>query len=172
MTHFWKYLLVFVACILSQVFLLDNIQLLGFVMPYAYPLFILILPTNLSRPWLYIFGFLLGLSIDLFAATLCLHAAATTLLAFLRGSVINFATPQQQLQKTQLPILRTMGVAWTLRYTTVLILAHHTLLHLLAQAPVYVSPWLTALRIGVNTILSVVVILLVEFFIYPPNTNR
>ena len=119
MTHFWKYLLVFVACILSQVFLLDNIQLLGFVMPYAYPLFILILPTNLSRPWLYIFGFLLGLSIDLFAATLCLHAAATTLLAFLRGPVINFATPQQQLQKTQLPILRTMGVAWTLRYTTV-----------------------------------------------------
>ena len=56
MNHFWKYLSVFVACILTQVFLLDNIQLWGLVMPYAYPLFILILPTHLSRPWLYVLG--------------------------------------------------------------------------------------------------------------------
>ena len=172
MNHFWKYLSVFVACILTQVFLLDNIQLWGLVMPYAYPLFILILPTHLSRPWLYVLGFLLGLSIDLFSATLCLHASATTFLAFLRDPVIRFATPQQQLQKTQLPILRVMGWAWTLRYTLILILAHHALLHLLAQAPVFVAPWFTAVRIVLNTVVSVVVILLVEFFIYPPNPNR
>ncbi len=172
MSNFGKYLLIFVVAILTQVLLLDNIQLLGFVMPYAYPLVILLLPINLSRHWLYVFGFLLGLSIDLFAGTLCLHAAATTLLAFLRAPVIRLTTPQQQLQKSQLPILRTMGLFWTARYTVLLLLAHHTLLHLLAEAPVYTNPWLTLLRILSNTILSSFVILLVEFFIYPPNTNR
>lgn len=172
MSNFGKYLLIFVVAILTQVFLLDNIQLLGFVMPYAYPLAILLLPINLSRHWLYVFGFLLGFCIDLFAGTLCLHAAATTLLAFLREPVVRITTPQQQLQKSQLPILRTMGWVWTARYTGLLLLAHHTLLHLLAEAPVYTNPWLTLLRILSNTLLSSLVILLVEFFIYPPNTNR
>ena len=81
MNKFWQYLLLFVGCVLAQVFIFDNIQLWGFIVPYVYLLYILVLPNNISRPFLYVLGFLLGLSVDLFSSTLCLHAAATTFMA-------------------------------------------------------------------------------------------
>ena len=97
MNKFWQYYLFFVVCVLAQVLLFDNIPLWGFVQPYPYLLFILVLPTNITRPWLYVLAFLLGLTIDLFASTLCLHAAATTFMAFLRQPLIVLTTSHARL---------------------------------------------------------------------------
>ena len=168
MSKFWQYFLLFVGCVLAQVFVFDNIQLWGFIEPYIYLLFLLILPNNVSRPFLYILGFLLGLSVDLFSSTLCLHAAATIFMAFLRAPLISFTTSQQQLQKTPLPILRAMGFAWTARFIVLLVFAHHLLLHFLSTAPVFTTPWLTLLRVIANTLVTSLILLIAEFFIYPP----
>ena len=168
MNKFWQYFLLFAGCVLAQVFVFDNIQLLGFIVPYIYLLFLLLVPNNISRPFLYILGFLLGLSVDLFSSTLCLHAAATTFVAFLSTPLITFTTTQQQLVKTPLPILRSMGFAWTARFIGILVFAHHTLLHFLSTAPVFATPWLTLLRIVANTLVTGLVLLIAEFFIYPP----
>jgi putative transmembrane protein len=168
MSKFWQYALLFLGCVLAQVFIFDNIQLWGFVVPYIYVLFILVLPNNISRPFLYVLGFLLGLSVDLFSSTLCLHAAATTFMAFLRAPLISFTTTQQQLLKTPFPVLRAMGFAWTARLIIILVLAHHLLLHFLSSAPVFATPWFTLLRVVGNVFVSSVVLLIAEFFIYPP----
>ena len=171
MNKFWQYFLFFVVCVLAQVLLFDNIPLWGFVQPYPYLLFILVLPTNITRPWLYVLAFLLGLTIDLFASTLCLHAAATTFMAFLRQPLIVLTTSQRQLLKSPFPLLRTQGFLWTLRYTLLLVLAHHLLMHYLALTPVFAIPWLTLLRVVANTVVTGSVILIIEFFIYAPNES-
>lgn len=171
MNKFWQYAVLFTGCVLAQVIVFDNIQLWGYVVPYLYLLFILVLPNQVSRPVLYLLGFLLGLSVDLFSSTLCLHAAATTFMAFLRSPLISFTTPQQQLLKASQPILRNMGVGWTVRFVSVLVLAHHTLLHFLSTAPVFATPWLTLLRIVANTVITTLVLLIAEFFIYPPRNG-
>ena len=56
----------FVLLILIQVFLLDNIQFLGYVTPMIYILFILSLPVRFHRGALLILAFGMGLIIDMF----------------------------------------------------------------------------------------------------------
>jgi rod shape-determining protein MreD len=54
---------------LFQVFILNNIQLSGFVNPYFYVLFILLLPFEIPGWLLLSLGFVLGLTIDVFSNT-------------------------------------------------------------------------------------------------------
>ncbi len=169
MSKSWKFVLLFIGVLLAQLFVFDNIELWHFVVPYVYIIFILVLPINTTRPFLYLLGFFLGLSIDILSSTLCLHAAATTFMAFLRAPLISLFTTQQQLQKTTLPLLRVMGFSWTLRYTLILVLAHHSLLHTLASAPLFTAPWQIVLRILLNTLITSLVLLIIELFMYPPS---
>jgi len=68
--------------ILFQVFVLNNIQVSGYINPYMYVLFILLLPFETPRWLLLISGFAIGISIDLFANTPGMHASATVFMAF------------------------------------------------------------------------------------------
>jgi hypothetical protein len=81
--------------ILVQVYVLNKIpHLHRFITPYIYYLFILWLPFSVSRQWLLIIGFLTGLSLDYFTMTPGLHAAACTLIAYVRPFIINILTPK------------------------------------------------------------------------------
>src|SRR5476649_733601 len=74
----------FVVLVFIQVFLLKNIALYNLATPYFYILFILLLPFETPNVLLFILAFLMGLTIDAFYDTPGLHAAACSLLAFVR----------------------------------------------------------------------------------------
>ena len=94
-----KYFGLFVLLVLLQEFFFSNIQLSGFINPYVYVLFVLMLPMKTPRWILLTTAFLLGLSVDLFADTLGFHTFATTLIAFVRPDVINFFTNRRFRQR-------------------------------------------------------------------------
>ena len=67
----------FFTVILLQVLLLDNVQLGGYLSPYFYVIFIILLPFESPKWLLLCLAFLLGLSVDLFNGTPGMHAAAS-----------------------------------------------------------------------------------------------
>jgi len=116
----------FIVLVLVQVLILNKIQLSGYINPYLYILFILLLPFNTPRWLLLLTGFILGLTIDLFSNPLGMHAAATVFIAFLRPWVINIISTEDETEQAYQPGIRTMGFTWFVSYSLILVLMHHT----------------------------------------------
>jgi len=115
----------FVFLVLLQVLILNNIQLSGFINPYLYVLFILLLPFETPKWALLVIAFLLGLSIDAFTDTIGMHASATVLMAFFRPYVLNIISPRDGYDAGTFPRLYYFGFTWFLKYSVILILIHH-----------------------------------------------
>lgn len=81
----------FVALIALQILIFNNINLFGYLNPYPYLLFVLLFPLNGNRNILLISSFFLGLTLDMFCNSGGIHAAAATVLAFLRPSLLRFS---------------------------------------------------------------------------------
>ena len=87
-----KYTFIFIALVLVQQFVFNNIELNTYMNPYVYVLFILILPFTLNKSLLLLLSFVLGATIDLLSGTLGLHSAACTLIGYLRPYVLSIFT--------------------------------------------------------------------------------
>ncbi len=81
----------FFILMLLQVIVLNHINLLGYVNPYAYVIFILLFPFDGNKTLLILLSFLLGLCIDLFSDSGGVHAAACVLIGFLRPILLKFS---------------------------------------------------------------------------------
>lgn len=123
----------FILFILVQVFILFKMPPLHrFIVPYLYYLYILWLPFSLSRVSLTFVGFVFGLSLDYFTKTPGLHAAACTLIAYVRPFVIGLLISQEGADKNYIaPSIVSMGWAPYATYVIVLTVLHHAYLVLL-----------------------------------------
>lgn len=81
----------FILLVLLQVFLLNNINLAGYINPYIYIMFIILYPSEGNQTVLIFLGFLLGLSIDIFEDSGGVHAAATTFVAYIRPLALKYS---------------------------------------------------------------------------------
>lgn len=115
----------FVVLVLAQVLLVDHIRLGGYVHPYIYLIFIMMLSVTMPKWQVLGLGFVLGFCVDMFTGTPGLHAGATTLMAFCRPAVLRLVSGHQKLENVQEPNLGQLGGAWFLRYVSCLVLVHH-----------------------------------------------
>ena len=115
----------FILLIPLQVLVLDNINLGGYVNPYLYVLFILMLPFEIAGWAMLLFSFMMGLGVDMFSGTPGMHAAASTLMAFLRPLVIRTVGVSRDLEPGLEPSIHSMGFAWFLTYSLILVFIHH-----------------------------------------------
>jgi rod shape-determining protein MreD len=111
MSELLKNIIRFILFILVQVFILSHMPPLHrFVTPYLYYLYILWLPFGLSRMSITFIGFLFGLCLDYFLKTPGLHAAACTLIAYVRPFVIGMLISQEGADKNYIaPSIVSMG---------------------------------------------------------------
>ena len=119
----------FIMLVLVQVFVLDNIQFMGYISPMIYVLFILSLPIRFPRGVLLIFAFLLGLTIDIFNNTMGIHAFATVFVAYVRPTVIKMSVSLEEMPNLT-PSFRTFGVANYVKYVVLIVLLHNIVLFL------------------------------------------
>lgn len=115
----------FVILVLFQVLVINHIRLGGYVHPYIYLIFIMLLPFNIPNWQLLVLGFTLGLTVDLFTGTPGLHAGATTLMAFCRPFIIRLISGNQKFDSIQEPSLSQLDGIWFLRYALFMVLIHH-----------------------------------------------
>ena len=115
----------FVVLVLFQVLVINHIRLGGYVHPYIYLTFILLLPFSMPKWQILVLGFAMGLTIDLFTGTPGLHAGATTLMAFCRPSIIKLVSGSLKFDNIQEPNLGQLDGMWFLRYVFCLVFIHH-----------------------------------------------
>jgi rod shape-determining protein MreD len=150
----------FAGLLLLQVLILNNVHIFGYATPFLYVYFILKLGSNTSRNELMLWAFLLGIAVDIFSDTPGMNAAATTLLAFLRPSLLHLFTPRDNLD-TIVPSFKSIGVASFLKYAIVGVLIHHLVL-LSLELFSFATLELLLLRVAACTLLTMLCILAVE----------
>ena len=156
MILFLQNILRFIVLILTQVFVLNNIRFIGFINPYIYILFILLLPVRFPRWLSLILGFITGLIIDSFTNTPGVHAAATVLIAYLRNPVINVFINLEE-GANPVPGFDTFGISSFVKYLISMVVIHHTAFFFLEAFNVE-TPGQTLLRILLNSIITLVLL--------------
>ncbi|HCC71478.1 MAG TPA: rod shape-determining protein MreD [Bacteroidales bacterium] len=120
-----KYTGLFILLLAIQVLLLNNIQFSGFVNPYIYILFIILLPFETPSWLILILSFSTGIVIDVTSGTLGLHTSATVLAGFARPYILNLVSPHEGYEQGDLPGIKTYGFRWFLTYVLILVTIHH-----------------------------------------------
>lgn len=117
----------FVGLILLQALILNNVHIGGYATPFLYIYFVLKLDSGISRNQLLLWGFLIGITVDLFSNTPGMNAAATVFLAFIRPVLLNLFIPRDN-QDNITPSFKSMGRAPFIKYLIVGVLVHHLIL--------------------------------------------
>jgi len=155
----------FLVVVMVQVMVMDNVMISGYMIPYVYLLFILLMPFE-TPLWIQLLsGFMLGLSIDLFENTLGMHTAATVLITFLRPYLLKLLAPRDGYEPETFPRVHYYGFYWFLKYTFVIVFIHHFLLFYLEvfQLKEFLS---NLLRVFLSSILSASTIVLSQYFVF------
>jgi len=155
----------FIIVVLFQVLVMDNVMLNGYMVPYVYLIFILLMPFE-TPPWVVLIsGFLLGLGIDLFEHTLGMHTAATVLIAFVRPYILGLLAPRDGYEPETFPRIHYYGFVWFFKYALIIVFIHHFVLFNLEvfKLKVFLS---TLLRVTLSTLLSTSTIVLSQYFVF------
>ena len=160
----------FIVLVIAQVLVINHIRLGGYVHPYIYLIFIMLMPINIPGWQLLLSGFGIGLTIDLFMGTLGMHAGATTMMAFLRPSIIKLVSGTQKFESIKEPNVNQLGFPWFVRYTICMVAVHNFTLfmfegfsfHLVGQA---------LLRILISVPVSVFLII-VMMYLFSSNKKK
>lgn len=158
-----KNIIRFVVLILIQVLVLNNMNLGGYMHPYIYVLFILLLPARINRSLLLIIAFITGLTIDYFANTLGLHASASVFMAYLRPGTINLFFRNYEFASEEEPGPKSIGFGGFSKYTFVLVFAHQLILFYL-EVLSFNNFFHTFTRVALSTILTTAIILISIMF--------
>lgn len=154
--------LIFFLLIFLQVFLLNNIQFSGYINPYVYLMFILLLPSEIPAWLLLMISFSTGMLIDIFSGSMGIHTSATLLIGFLRPYVLRIMSPRDGYD-TGNPSMAVNGFKWFLIYAMVMVLIHHTALFYL-EVFRFTDFFRTFLRVILSSVFSLTFILIFEFY--------
>ena len=154
----------FITLILVQVLILNQVQLNGFVNPYVYILFILLLPISTPKYLLLILSYLIGLIIDVFLNSLGVHAAASVLIAYLRPYIIR-AISNREDDRSDYPGLGQNTFRWFMSYVTIMVFFHHILLFYL-EVFSFSHFFITLGRALISSLFSIFIIVLSQFLVF------
>lgn len=153
----WLWIGVFI-----QALILNNVHIMGYATPFLYVYFILKLNADTSRHALLLWGFSLGLAVDIFSNTPGINAAATTLLALTRPAILNLFAPRDSAENFE-PGSKSMGIALFMRYIITGLFIHQTAL-LTLESFSFSHPQILLLKIISSILLTSLCVWAVERF--------
>ncbi len=166
-----KIILRFLVLIAVQVLVLNNIRLGGYINPYIYILFIMLLPVRIPKTLLLILSFALGLCVDIFSDTLGMHAAASVFLGFCRPGILRAIAPREGYEAEMSPSLREISVSWFVLYTSLMVLVHHLVLFYM-EVFRFNEFFSTLWRALLSSVATLVIILISQFLFTHPKSER
>lgn len=155
----------FIFLILLQVWVLNNIQFSGFINPYLYILFILLLPFQTPGWLVLVLSFTMGISVDMFTDTLGMHASASVFMGFLRSFVLQSIAPRDGYETGTFPRIHYYGFVWFLKYSLLLVFLHHLFLFSI-EAFNFGHFHLIMVRTILSTLFTSILILLSQYIIF------
>lgn len=158
-----RYGVIFIVLLLLQTLLFNNIQFSGYINPYVYILFILLLPMDIPAWLLLLVSFFTGAVVDFFSGSPGMHSSATVLAGFVRPAVLSVISVRDASEQSSGPSMQTYGLRWFLTYTAIIVLVHHTALFYL-EVFRFADFFRTLLRVLLSSFFSIVFILLIEYY--------
>lgn len=110
------FILLFLLLVPAQAVIFNNLILFNVALPLVFIYLIIRLPLTLSPNWAMTFGFVTGLTVDIFSDTPGMNALACTILAVCRRPVFHLYMSLDDDLSGQCPSIRTMGPAAYTKY--------------------------------------------------------
>jgi rod shape-determining protein MreD len=155
--------LALIVLVLAQLLIFNNIQFSGYVNPYVYILFILMLPYEIPSWLLLILAFATGLLMDLFSGSPGMHTSSTVFAGFIRPYVLRIISPKDGYEPASKLSMRVYGFRWFLAYSFSVIFFHHLLLFYL-EVFRFADLFRTMSRVLLSSLFTFTFILLIEFY--------
>ena len=121
----------FLLLMVLQVLVLNNIYLGGFITPFLYVLFILMLPTSLPKVAMLLIAFASGLTVDVFSNVMGFHAMAATFVAFCRITFADKILTRGEAVTIDTPSTRSVAIGPMLFYLALMLFLFYALYFLL-----------------------------------------
>lgn len=157
-----RFSLIFILLILLQVLLFNNIEFSGYVNPYVYIMFILLLPFEIPSWLLLLISFFTGLIIDFFSGTPGMHTSATVAAGFVRPYVLRLISPRDGYETGSDPSMMVYGFSWFILYALIIVLVHHFVLFYI-EVFRFTDFFRTLFRVMLSSAFSISFILLLEY---------
>lgn len=143
-----------------QILVLNNVQISGYINPFVYILFIMLLPPKMPKAIVLILAFIMGFTIDVFSDSYGIHSSATVLLAFLRPKVLALVSVKGGEDLEEIGI-KQLKINRFFTYSGILCLIHHfTLFYIEAfRVNEFFDTFLRALY---SSFISILMILMIE----------
>ena len=155
--------LIFIILILLQVVLFNNIQFSGYINPYVYIMFIILLPVEIPSWLLLLLSFGIGIIIDLFSGSPGMHSSATVFAGFIRPYILRIVSPRDGYEARSEPSMLNYGFVWFLTYTVLIVIIHHTTRFYL-EVFRFADFFRTLLRVLLSSLFTITFIVLIEFY--------
>jgi rod shape-determining protein MreD len=155
--------LIFIVLVLLQVLLFNNIQFSGYVNPYIYIIFILLLPVEIPAWLLLLLSFGVGMVIDFYTGSPGMHSSASVLAGFVRPYVLRLISPRDGYEPGAHPSMQIYGLKWFLFYSLIIVLVHHTALFYL-EVFRFTDFFRTLLRVFMSSLFTIIFVLIIEFY--------
>lgn len=160
MRTYWQKTKWFVGLVLLQALVLNHIHVGGYATPFFFIYFILRLDSEAGRNELMAWAFFLGLSVDMFANTPGMNAAAATLLAFVRQPILRLVANRDTAGGFE-PGVKSMGALPFFKYVLLCVLVFCAVLLVMDTFSFFDLPALL-LKIGTDTLATTTCILCVN----------
>lgn len=156
-----QYFFFAVVLMLSQVLVFNHIHILGYAIPMPFVYLVLMLHSSTSR-WMYVlWGFIVGLVIDIFSNTLGENAAAMTFLGLIAPRLLDVFSPADRGDDGFIPSPHTMQWGGYVRYATTATLIFTTLFFLMESFSLFDVVRL-CIHIASSSFLTLLIIFAIE----------
>ncbi|MCX6291405.1 MAG: rod shape-determining protein MreD [Bacteroidetes bacterium] len=152
----------FLFLVIIQVLVLNHIQWSGFVNPYIYVMFILMLPYETPKWLLLLTAFVTGLTMDMFGNSGAIHAAATVLMAFSRPRVLQLIAPRDGYETETKLTPFVMGIKWYITYVSLSVFIHH-FAYFFIEVFRFEEFFFTLAKVILNSVITILLIILGQY---------
>ena len=170
-TELLSFLMRFIILLAVQVVVLNNIQFSGFINPFVYIMFVMMLPVRISNWLLLIIAFGTGLTVDMFSNTMGMHAAACVFMAYLRPSLLRIMAPRDGYEAESFPSVHQLGFTWFLIYGAALTFAHHFVLFFI-EVFRFSEFFSTFLRVILSSVATLLIVMISQYLFGKPANEK
>ena len=125
MERFYTYFFRFILFVFLQAFIFNQLEISPYVHIMVLPLYILLLPFEVSVIRLLFICFFLGLCVDALSNTYGLHTSSLVFMGYLRPAVFRWFAPRDGYDTIKSPSVFDMGNKWFLLVFGCLLFFHH-----------------------------------------------
>lgn len=152
----------FVVLCLVQVLVLNHVHVFHYATPLLFIYFIMKFPIGYERWALLLWGFFMGLIIDIFTNIPGVTAASLTIISFVQPYLLQLFIPKDDYATMQ-PSMKTLGFEVFFKYALTVVLLFSILFYTFETFNLFsFGDWL--LRVVCSTIITLIFVLIVEKF--------